>query len=153
MRPLDDYDKKILRFLQQNNRITTEELSNKINLSQSAIQRRITKLRNDNIIEADISIISPKAIGIGVTCVIDVILYEGNSRAIDEFKIAMTKCPEVTQCYYVTGTYDFVLITQTRDMQHFEEFQKTHLMDNKHLKHFYTHVIMDKVKINYGITI
>lgn len=153
MRPLDDYDKKILRFLQQNNRITTEELSNKINLSQSAIQRRITKLRNDNIIEADISIISPKTIGIGVTCVIDIILYEGNSRAIDEFKIAMTKCPEVTQCYYVTGTYDFVLITQTRDMQHFEEFQKTHLMDNKHLKHFYTHVIMDKVKINYGITI
>jgi Lrp/AsnC family leucine-responsive transcriptional regulator len=153
MRLLDEYDKKILHFLQRNNKITTEELSNEVNLSQSAVQRRITKMRNDNIIEADISIISPEAVGIGITCVIDVILYEGNSKAIDEFKIAMQKCEEVAQCYYVTGTYDFVLIVHVKDMSHFEKFQKTHLMDNKNLKHFYTHVVMDKVKMNYGFSL
>jgi Lrp/AsnC family leucine-responsive transcriptional regulator len=153
MRLLDEYDKKILHFLQRNNKITTEELSNEVNLSQSAVQRRITKMRNDNIIEADISIISPEAIGIGITCVIDVILYEGNSKAIDGFKIAMQKCEEVAQCYYVTGTYDFVLIIHVKDMSHFEKFQKIHLMDNKNLKHFYTHVVMDKVKMNYGFAL
>jgi Lrp/AsnC family leucine-responsive transcriptional regulator len=153
MRLLDDYDKKILCFLQKNNKITTEELSIEVNLSQSAVQRRITKMRNDNIIEADISIISPEALGIGITCVIDVILYEGNSKAIDEFKMAMQKCEEVAQCYYVTGTYDFVLIVHVKDMSHFEKFQKLHLMDNKNLKHFYTHVVMDKVKMSYGYAI
>jgi Lrp/AsnC family leucine-responsive transcriptional regulator len=153
MLQLDEFDKKLLRLLQQNNRLTTEELSKKVSLSQSAVQRRITKLRNEKIIEADVSIISPAAVGIEVTCVVDVILLEGNSKAIDLFKKEMLKCSEVSLCYYVTGTYDFVLIVNTRDMNHFEEFQKNKLMDNPYLKHFYTHVVMDKVKVGYGLAI
>ena len=147
---MDEYDLKLLRLLQKNNRLTTEELSAEVNLSQSAVQRRITKLRNEKIIEADVSIISQKALGLGITCVVDVILHEGNSKAIDSFKVEMMKCQEVSLCYYVTGSYDFVLIVNTKDMVHFEEFQKTKLMDNPNLKHFYTHVVMDKVKTNYG---
>ncbi len=153
MHELDEYDKKLLRLLQQNNRLTTEELSKKINLSQSAVQRRMTKLRDEKIIEADVSIVSPLAAGIGITCVVDIILHEGSSKAIDKFKTAMQQCTEVAQCYYVTGTYDFVLIVNTRDMRHFEEFSKKQLMDNANLKHFYTHVVMDNVKVGYGIAI
>lgn len=153
MHELDEYDKQLLRLLQQNNRLTTEELSKKVNLSQSAVQRRMTKLRNEKIIEADVSIVSPLAAGIGITCVVDIILHEGNSKAIDKFKAAMQKCAEVTQCYYVTGTYDFVLIVHTKDMHHFEVFSKKHLMDNANLKHFYTHVVMDKVKVGYGVVL
>jgi len=150
---LDEIDKKLLRLLQQNNMLTTEEISQKISLSQSAVQRRITRLRNEKIIEADVSIISPAAAGVGITSVVDVILQEGNSKAIGLFKTEMMKCSEVSQCYYVTGTYDFVLIVNTRDMQHYEEFQKTKLMDNPYLKHFYTHVVMDKVKVGYELAI
>ncbi len=153
MLQLDEFDKKLLRLLQQNNRLTTEELSNEVSLSQSAVQRRIAKLRSEKIIEADVSIISPSAVGIGITCVVDVILQEGNSKAIELFKTEMLKCTEVSLCYYVTGTYDFVLIVNTRDMNHFEEFQKIKLMDNPYLKHFYTHVVMDRVKVGYGLAI
>jgi len=153
MLQLDEIDKKLLRLLQQNNLLTTEEISQKISLSQSAVQRRITRLRNEKIIEADVSIISPAAAGVGITSVVDVILQEGNSKAIGLFKTEMMKCSEVSQCYYVTGTYDFVLIVNTRDMQHYEEFQKTKLMDNPYLKHFYTHVVMDKVKVGYELAI
>lgn len=153
MRDLDEFDKDLLRLLQQNNRLTIEELSEEINLSQSAIQRRLTRLRNEKIIVADVSIVSHEVAGIGITCVIDVILHEGNSKAIDAFKEAMIKCPEVSLCYYVTGTYDFVLIVNARDMSHFEDFQKIKLMDSPHLKHFYTHVVMDKVKLNLSVVI
>jgi len=153
MHALDEYDKKLLKLLQKNNKITTEQLSHGVNLSQSAVQRRITKLRELKIIEADVSIVSANAVGIGVTCVVDVILHEGNSKAIDSFKKEMNKCIEVSSCYYVTGTYDFVLIVNTKDMSHFEEFQKLKLMDNPYLKHFYTHVVMDKVKVTYGAVI
>jgi Lrp/AsnC family leucine-responsive transcriptional regulator len=153
MLQLDEFDRKLLRLLQQNNRLTTEEISNQISLSQSAVQRRITRLRNEKIIEADVSIISPAAVGFGITSIVDVILHEGNSKAIGLFKTEMLKCSEVSQCYYVTGTYDFVLIVNTRDMHHFEEFQKFKLMDNPYLKHFYTHVVMDKVKVGYGLAI
>jgi Lrp/AsnC family leucine-responsive transcriptional regulator len=106
MQTLDDYDKLILRELQKNNRITAEELSGIVNLSQSAVQRRTTKLRENKIIEADVSIISPSAAGIGILCVVDIVLHEGSSKAIDRFKLEMQAAPEVSQCYYVTGTYD-----------------------------------------------
>jgi Lrp/AsnC family transcriptional regulator, leucine-responsive regulatory protein len=153
MHTIDESDKQILRLLQQNNRLTTEELSIAVNLSQSAVQRRLTKLRSEKIIEADVSIISYTAAGIEITCVVDIILHEGSSKAIDGFKNSMKACVEVAQCYYVTGTYDFVLVVNTRDMRHFEEFSKKHLMDNPNLKHFYTHVVMDKVKVGYSISI
>ena len=153
MQELDEYDKKLLRQLQQNNKITAEELGLLVNLSTSAVQRRLKRLRDDKMIEADVSIISPKAAGIGITCVVDVILEVGNSKAIDNFKTAMQACTEVMQCYYVTGTYDFVLIVNTVDMQHYDDFSKKQIMDNPNVKHFYTHVVMDKVKVGYGINI
>lgn len=56
---LDDYDKALLRLLQQNNRLTTEQLAEEVNLSQSAVQRRLTRLRNEKVIEADVAIVSP----------------------------------------------------------------------------------------------
>jgi len=153
MQELDEYDKKLLRQLQQNNKITAEELGLLVSLSTSAVQRRLKRLRDDKMIEADVSIISPKAAGIGITCVVDVILEVGNSKAIDNFKTAMQACTEVMQCYYVTGTYDFVLIVNTVDMQHYDDFSKKQIMDNPNVKHFYTHVVMDKVKVGYGVNI
>lgn len=150
MHGLDKYDKMLLRELQKNNRLTTLELSELVNLSQSAVQRRIARLRSNKVIEADISIISSSALGLGITCIVDVVLKEGNSQAIDAFKAAMQACPEVLMCYYVTGNYDFVLVVQTTDMRHFEAFQKSNLLDNSNLKHFYTHVVMDTVKRSFG---
>jgi Lrp/AsnC family leucine-responsive transcriptional regulator len=153
MQTLDEHDKKLLRLLQQNNRLTSEELSKIVNLSQSAVQRRINRLRKDKVIEADVSIVSPAAAGIGITCIVDLVLHEGSTRSIDKFKDNLLKCSEVAQCYYVTGTYDFVLVVNTRDMAHFEAFSKKYLMDNPNLKHFYTHVVMDKVKVGFGVAL
>ena len=153
MHSLDEYDKELLRLAQQNNRLTAEELAATVNLSASAVQRRLKRLRVDKIIEADVSIISTDVARLGLTCIVDVILEEGSSRALEKFKSALRKCPEVMQCYYVTGTYDFVLIVNATDMHHYESFTKKYLMDSPNVKHFYTHVVMDKVKQGYSIPI
>jgi Lrp/AsnC family leucine-responsive transcriptional regulator len=149
----DEYDKKLLSYLQRNNKMSAEELGEAVSLSASAVQRRLKKLRDEKIIEADVSIISPLTAGLTITCVVDVILQDGNSRALEKFKITLRECAEVMQCYFVTGAYDFVLIVNTRDMQHYEAFSKKMLMDNPNVKHFYTHVVMDKVKVGYSIPI
>jgi Lrp/AsnC family leucine-responsive transcriptional regulator len=153
MQDLDEYDKKLLRLLQNNNKTTADELGVMVNLSTSAVQRRLKRLRSEKIIQADVSVVSPEAAGIGLTCVVDLILEDGSSKAVDKFKVAMKKSNEVMQCYYVTGTYDFVIIVNTRDMKHYEEFSKKYLMDNANVKYFYTHVIMDKVKMGYTVAI
>lgn len=153
MQALDEYDKKLLQFMQENNKMTTQELGDLVNLSSSAVQRRLTRLRENKIIEADVSIIAPSVLGLTVTCIVDIILADGNSKALEKFKASMRKCPEVMQCYFVTGTYDFVIIVNAENMQHYESFAKKWLMDNPNVKHFYTHVIMDKVKVGYNLTI
>jgi Lrp/AsnC family leucine-responsive transcriptional regulator len=153
MHSLDEYDRKLLRLLQENNRRTAQELGDMVNLSTSAVQRRLMRLREDKIIEADVSIISPAVAGSVITCIVDVILVDGNSKAIEKFKAIMRKCNEVMQCYFVTGTYDFIIIVNAKDMQHYETFAKKWLMDNPNVKHFYTHVIMDKVKVGYSVPV
>ena len=153
MQELDKLDKQLLSQLQQNNRITAEELGNKINLSTSAVQRRLKRLRQDRIIEADISIVSPAAVGFEITCVVDVALNLGNSKVIDSFKSLMSQCVEVMQCYFVTGTYDFVIIMNAKDMKDYEDLSKKYFMDNPDVKQFYTHVVMDKVKVGYSVNI
>lgn len=153
MQALDEYDKKLLQLMQANNKMTAQELGDLINLSASAVQRRLSRLRENRIIEADVSIISPSVLGLTITCIVDIILEDGNSKALENFKASMRKCTEVMQCYFVTGTYDFVIIVNANDMQHYESFAKKWLMDNQNVKHFYTHVIMDKVKVGYNLTI
>jgi len=149
MTELDEFDKRLLRLLQQNNRRTAGELGEEVGLSSSAVQRRLARLREEKVIEADVSVISPAVAGLGITCVVDIVLEEGHSRALEKFKSAMQQCSEVMQCYYVTGTYDFVIIVNARDMQEYEAFTKKWLMGNPHLKHFYTHVVMERVKVGY----
>jgi Lrp/AsnC family leucine-responsive transcriptional regulator len=153
MQPLDEFDKKLLRLVQRNNKTTADELGEAVGLSPSAVQRRLKRLRDEKVIEADVSIVSPQVAGIGITCVVDIVLQDGNSRALEKFKTTMRKCPEVMQCYFVTGTYDFVILVNAKDMQHYEAFSKKWLMDNNNVKHFYTHVVMDKVKVGYSVDV
>jgi len=149
----DSFDKHILRLLQQNNRLTSDELAEIVGLSSSAVQRRLKRLRAEKIIEADVSIVSPAVAGIAVTCVVDVSLERGTSKALEKFKSMMLKCKEVMQCYYVTGSFDFILIVNTPTMEQYEAFTSKWLLDNPDVKHFYTHVVMDKVKVGFGIAI
>lgn len=130
---------------------TANQLGNIVNLSTSAVQRRLKRLRTSKIIEADVSSVSPTAIGYGITCVINVSLHLCSSRVINSFKDLMTGCDEVMQCYYVTGGLDFVVIVNTQDMRHYEEFSKRYLMDNPDVKQFYSHVVIDKVKVGYKV--
>lgn len=97
MQALDEFEKTLLRLLQHNNKMTADELSEIIGLSPSAVQRRLKRLRDEKVIEADISIISSALAGISITCIVDIILEDGNSKALEKFKSNMLKCSEVMQ--------------------------------------------------------
>jgi Lrp/AsnC family leucine-responsive transcriptional regulator len=150
---IDSFDKHILRLLQTNNQVTSEEVAHQVGLSSSAVQRRLKRLREEKIIESDVSIVSPSVAGLDITCVVDVSLERGNSQSLEKFKASMLKCDKVMQCYYVTGSYDFVIVVNTQTMQQYEAFTNKWLLDNPNVKHFLTHVVMDKVKVGYSIAI
>ena len=144
---LDSFDVKLLEAVQENNRLTAEELSDRVGLSASACLRRLKRLRAEKMIVADVAVISPEAAGRALTMVVEVTLERERPDIMDGFKRAMRQTPEVMQCYYVTGDTDFVLIVTANDMRHYEAFTKRFFFDNPHVRRFHTSVVMDAVKV------
>jgi len=150
---IDSFDARLLRAVQVNNRLTAEELAVVAGLSPSACLRRLKRLRDAGIIESDVSVIAPEAVGRGLTMVVEVTLERERPEIIDEFKRLMRATPEVMQCYYVTGEVDFVLVITARDMRRYEEFTKQFFFSNINVRRFHTMVVMDRVKIGYTLPI
>src|SRR5438552_278616 len=81
---LDRIDIGILQAVQQNNRLTSEELGERVGLSATACQRRLKRLRAEGVIESDISVISPKAVGRPVSMLVLVSLERERADIVDK---------------------------------------------------------------------
>ena len=151
MYKLDSFDLKILELIQVNNKITSEVLAKKVGLSSSACQRRINSMRKAKIIKKDDSVIDQNIIGRQSTIVVQVLSDKEGVEYSEEFKKLMLKAPEVMQCYYVTGDYDYVLIATFKDMGEYEIFTKKYFLENSNIKRFSSMVVMNRVKENLSI--
>ena len=151
MYKLDSFDLKILELIQVNNKITSEVLAKKVGLSSSACQRRINSMRKAKIIKKDVSVIDQKIIGRQITIVVQVLSDKEGVEYSEEFKKLMIKAPEVMQCYYVTGDYDYVLIATFVDMEEYELFTQKYFLNNNNIKRFSSMVVMNRVKENLSI--
>ena len=145
---MDSFDKKILAIVQQNNQLSADKIAEQVNLSASAVQRRLKRLRKDGIIEADVAIISPQASGRLLTIIVEVTLEQERliSSVLDEFKKLVLNTPEVMQCYHVTGNADFILIIAAKDMQDYEALTRRLFIDNRSVRRFQTSVVVSRVK-------
>lgn len=110
----DRTDARILEIVQKNNRLTSEAIGELAGLSATACQRRLKRLRSEGIIQADISIVSPKAVGRPIQVLALVSLERESSGIIDRFKKAIKSSVEVVNGFYVTGDADFVLAASLR---------------------------------------
>ncbi|MGB1237992.1 MAG: Lrp/AsnC family transcriptional regulator [Pseudomonadales bacterium] len=143
---IDSFDRKILSLVQQSNRTTSEQIAERVGLSPAAVQRRLKKMREQHIIQADVSVVSPKAVGRPVTLLVQVTLEREQADLIDQFKKEMKLNPAVQQCYYVTGSSDFMLIITAKDMEDYEALTRKIFFANRNIRSFLTNVVMDSVK-------
>ncbi|POF43761.1 ArsR family transcriptional regulator [Pseudomonas laurylsulfativorans] len=150
---LDRIDASILNAVQRNNRITSEELGETVGLSATACQRRLKALRKEGVIEADVSIVSPRAVGRHVFMLVLVSLERERVDIIDKFKRSIRNTPEIMTGYYVTGDSDFVLVVTSKDMEDYERFTRKFFYDNLDIKHFKTLVVMDRIKPGFTLPI
>ncbi|MCC8968870.1 Lrp/AsnC family transcriptional regulator, partial [Bradyrhizobium sp. Pear76] len=146
-------DVRILELVQKNNRLTSEVIGELAGLSATACQRRLKRLRSDGIIEADVSIISPKAVGNPIQMLVLVTLERERSDIIDRFKKAIKSSVEVVNGFYVTGDADFVLYITARSMEDYEQFTRRFFYENPDIKGVKTMVIMDRVKASFAVPI
>lgn len=150
---LDAADRRILQHIQRNNRLTAAELGELVGLSPSACHRRLAALRAAKVIEAEIAIVDPRAVGRRITMIVTVTLEREHSDVITSFKQACHDKAEIMQCYYVTGQSDFVMVLTARSMEAYDAFVEDFLFANRNVRRFETMVVMDRVKVGFELPI
>lgn len=153
MSELDRADMALLDAVQKNNRLTSDELAEIVHLSPTACQRRLKRLRAEGVIEADVSVVSAKAVGRHLTMIVLVSLERERADIVDRFKAAIRNTREVMIGYYVTGEADFMLVITARDMEDYEQFTRRFFYENHDIKGFKTMVVMDCVKAGLAVPI
>lgn len=150
---MDAIDAKLLAEVQRNARQTSDQLARAVGLSATACQRRLKRLRELGVIQAEVAVLSPKAVGRSLLMIVSVSLERERSEIIDRFKQSIRQAPEVMQAYYVTGEADFILVITARHMDEYEAFSRRFFYENPDIRGFKTSVVMDRVKAGLAIPI
>lgn len=148
---MDDKDLEILKLVQSNARLTAEALGYEIGLSPPAVQKRLKKLRETGVIEAEIAVLSPSKLGREMTVIVQVMLERESRMHLDAFKRRMQGAPAVQQCYYATGEADFILVVIAKDIKEYEEFTQEYFFDESNVNKFTSSIVMDRVKVSLDI--
>ncbi|WDE01155.1 Lrp/AsnC family transcriptional regulator [Thalassomonas actiniarum] len=150
---MDNFDKKILESLQQNNRLSSLELGEKIGLSATACQRRLKKLRQNGMICKEIAVLNPVTFDNYVTVIVEVVMKQGGIESIESFKQRMLAHQHVQQCYYLAGNIDFIVVITAPNMAAYELLTKPLFLCDKNILKFHSHVVMDNVKAGLNIPV
>lgn len=148
---LDSFDLAILARYQHDTLKPAKTLGEAIGLSPAAVQRRLKRLRESGVISAEVAVVSPDAVGMPVTCIVNVDLEREGGPDLDRFGRKMESCAEVQQCYYVTGVADFVMVVVTADMRRYEAFTREQLLEDPNVKSFTTMVVLNRVKVGLAV--
>jgi Lrp/AsnC family leucine-responsive transcriptional regulator len=144
--PLDKVDRKILNLLQKDNQIPTRLLAAKVHVSQPTCLRRIRDLRAAGIITADVALVDPFALGYGMLAFVEVSLTNQSDAHMHEFEARMAKEPEVMQCYFVSGDYDYFLVVHVIDMDAYYQFVRRVISGSGNVRHFQSRFPMKRAK-------
>ncbi|MEN9539836.1 MAG: hypothetical protein RLZZ126_2071 [Pseudomonadota bacterium] len=143
---LDNYDRVLLAALQEDGRVPQSALGQRAHLSTAAVNRRLKLLESAGAIERFTARLNPKALGYDLTVIVEVKAENERVDLIDEMQRRFAACPQVQQCYYVAGEWDFVLIFLVRSMDQYVELTRELFFASGNVKTFNTLVAMNRVK-------
>ena len=151
MEILDKTDLQILRVLQNNSRLTTKEFAAKVNLSPTPVFERVKRLEANGYIKKYVAVLDPEKLNRGFVVFCSVKLRRLNRDIAAEFTRIVREIPEVTECYNISGDYDYLLKIHAPDMKYYQEFIINVLGTIESMGSLMSTFVMDEVKQEYGI--
>ena len=143
---LTPQDIKILTLLQHDAKLTTQEIADQINMSQSPCWRRINRLYEDGIISRQASILNREKLAMDVVVFATVNLSTQGRNNLEEFEQNVQLFPEVIECYTMAGIWDYMLKIVTKDIRHYEIFIRERLMSLAHIGEVHSHIAVTEIK-------
>ena len=143
---LDFTDKKLLNLLQHDSKQTTKQLSLQLNLSVTAIYERIKKLEKGNVIQKYVAIVNKNKIEKSFLVFCHIKLMQHSKEYVTTFEREVLKLEEVSECFHVSGAYDYILKVYVKDMDEYREFMVKKLTAIKYIGSTQSTFAIEEVK-------
>lgn len=143
---MDAIDKKLLTLLQEDTKKTTKELSDKLNLSVTAVYERVKKLEREKIIKNYVALLDRNKINKGFVVFCHLKLIQHTKECIMTFENEVVQLKEVLECFHVSGDYDYILKVCVKDMEEYREFMVTKLTTLQHIVSTHSAFMIGEVK-------
>ena len=124
---LDETDRRMIRALQADGRMTNADLARMVNLSESACLRRLRALEAEGVISRYAAVVNERAVGLPISVFVTVTLSSQAEGALTAFETAVTAVAEVVECYLMTGSSDYLLRLVVRDVDDLERIHAREL--------------------------
>lgn len=150
---LDNTDIRILRILQENARLTTKEVAAQVNLSTTPVFERIKRLEREGYIRRYVAILDAEKLNQGFVVFCSVKLRHVNHEIATRFGDFIRGIPEVTECYNISGAFDYLLKIHSPDMKYYQQFILEVLGRQDFLSHIESTFVMETLKHEYGVSL
>lgn len=118
---MDKWEEQILRYLQEDGRISNVELAEKIGLSESPTFRRVKQLEEEGLIQGYAAVVDQRQLGLEVTAFVQVIMEKQPHTTTEEFHACVLAEPHIIECHAMSGSHDYLMKVVARNMDHFSE--------------------------------
>lgn len=150
---LDAVDMEILRALQKNACLTTKELAAMVNLSTTPVFERVKRLEQRGYVKGYVAVLDAEKLGRGFVVFCSVKMRRIGREIAEDFARVVRSIPEVTECYNISGSYDYLLKIHAPNMKYYQEFVLNILGNIDHLGSLESTFVMDEIKHDFGLHI
>ena len=123
-------DRKLLQALQENINLSQIDLAEHAGLSRTSVWRRVRELEEAGVIGRRVAILNPRSLGLQIHVLLSVSMVEHSDRVRRSFEAYVEQLPEVMECFSVSGERDYVLQIISKDMESYNEFLNTKILQH-----------------------
>jgi Lrp/AsnC family leucine-responsive transcriptional regulator len=145
-RELDRIDRKILRILQQEGRISLTELGERVGLSTTPCTERVRRLERERVITGYHARVDPQRVRAGLLVFVQISLAYKSGDIFEEFRRAALRLPNVLECHLVSGEFDYLIKARISEMASYRKLLGSTLLTLPHVRESRSYIVMEEVK-------
>lgn len=144
---MDALDRRLLRQVQDDRSLSALELADRCGTTESTALRRLRRLKRDGIIKREVAVVDGEKIGRGLSLILSIRLEREKPSELEAFRRRIVEHPDVTSFYFVTGSWDYVIIVTVRTMADYDLFLREMIVGQPIVVATDTHVVILPIKV------
>lgn len=143
---MDEYDMKILDFLQIDAKLTAKELASKLSLSQTPIYERIKKLEKSGAIKGYVAILNANVVNKNLIVFMNITIKEHGNIMRNKFIEDISKLKDVSELYHTSGAYDFLAKVRFSNVREYRDFLVNHIAQQENISDIDSQIVLEEIK-------